>query len=153
MIKVELDRSIAGGLRRRLVNALRQVCRDFNSNDEIISVTILDSQKMRALNKRYLRHDCPTDVISFSYNEYPHTTCEIFACADVAREQARRRKIPRSEELSRYIIHGLLHHLGLNDKTPNERNNMFKIQERYVAELAAAGGTDRTRLTKYSFQT
>lgn len=135
MIRIELDRSIAGGLRRGLVKILRSACRYFDRNNEVISVTVLDRRQMRALNKRHLRHDHPTDVISFSYNEYPFATCEIFACYDVALEEARKRKIPFDEELSRYIVHGLLHHLGLNDKTLREKDEMFKIQEHYVSKL------------------
>ena len=67
-----------------------------------------------------------TDVIAFRLNEYgtPFVEGEVYISLPRAKENAKIFDEPYSKEVSRLIIHGCLHLIGLKDKTPKEKKNM-----------------------------
>ncbi len=60
---------------------------------------------------------------------------EIVVSAETALREARARGIEPQEELLRYAIHGLLHILGYDDRTPSERRRMRALERRYLKRL------------------
>jgi len=104
-----------------------------------VSVTFLGPVRMRALNRDYLGHDRPTDVIAFGLAQPEGGLVgDVYVCRAVAEREARRRGIPLRQELLRLVVHGTLHVLGWDhpDGELRERSAMWKRQERYLAELA-----------------
>ena len=108
------------------------------------AITFIGSQRMRALNKQFCRHDRTTDVLSFRYNGVPpglpHRSArraqvvgEILIAPRCARTYAHRHKIPYRQELSRYVVHGLLHWLGAHDRTSAEQRAMRKREDELLA--------------------
>lgn len=96
-----------------------------------ISVTFITSRRMRQLNKRFLRHDRPTDVLSFRYEREP-VIGEIIIAPREAKAYARRYGIPYEEELARYVVHGLLHWLGHEDATAAQRRKMRAMEDQLL---------------------
>lgn len=93
---------------------------------------------MRTLNRRWKRHDRPTDVITFALNAGDRVvTGDVYICPDVARREARRRGLTVTEELSRLVIHGTLHLVGWDhpDGESRERSPMWRRQEHYLERL------------------
>jgi len=116
-----------------------------------LAITFIGSHRMRALNKRFLRHDWPTDVLSFRYDgagtRRGHAARhgelmvgEILVSPRQAQAYAKRAGIPYAEELCRYVVHGLLHWRGHEDRTPAERRRM-RAREDWL--LAWCGGNSR----------
>ena len=62
---------------------------------------------------------------------------DIYICAEVARENARRQGIPASEEMLRLVVHGALHVLGRDHPTGPGRmtSNMWRRQEKILARI------------------
>ena len=87
-----------------------------------INVLVTNDRQIRGLNKKYLRHDFATDVISFE-------TGDIVVSADFAKRYAREHGLPYREELARYLVHGTLHLLGYDDKKKKDYARMHKRQE------------------------
>src|SRR3989338_9158162 len=81
-------------LARRAVRRLRIRARG------TLAITFIDARRMRALNRRFLRHNRTTDVLSFRYHGEP-VIGEILISPSAARQYARRHRVPYSEELSR----------------------------------------------------
>jgi probable rRNA maturation factor len=108
--------------------------------DALISVAFVGQDAMAKLNKDFLSHDGPTDVISFglarSGNGLP-VIGDIYICPRVAERNARSLRIPAKEELTRLIIHGTLHILGYDHPEGGERTTsaMWKRQERILDTL------------------
>ncbi len=102
-----------------------------------LAITFLDPQAMRKLNKRFLRHDRLTDVITFRYPGEP-VVGEVFVAPSAARRYARQHGIAYRDELSRYVVHGLLHWLGHDDRTPVQQRRM---RGREDALLASRNGS------------
>ncbi len=83
------------------------------------------------VNRSYLQHDYYTDIITFDNREYDDDPLEsdIFISIDRVRDNAQDRSIPFEKELHRVIIHGLLHLIGWNDKTEEEKQAMREKEE------------------------
>lgn len=114
---------------------LRQIIRSVLLHEGIQSATLrlilADDATIQALNRQYLQHDYPTDVLTFVLESEP-LEAEIYIGGEQAHRQAAEYGIPVSEELIRLSIHGVLHALGYNDQTPQERRAMHARQEYYV---------------------
>lgn len=93
-----------------------------------ISVLVTNDREIRRINKRFLRHDYATDVISFD-------TGDLVVSADTARRTAKALGIGAREELARYLVHGTLHLLGYDDKKKKDFVRMHKRQEQIVRSL------------------
>jgi rRNA maturation RNase YbeY len=94
-----------------------------------LSFAFVGGAEMRRLNRRYLRHDFDTDVLSFPLDG---DSGEIVISTDFAAREAAKRGIPEVEELLRYAVHGVLHLLGYDDHAPAAKRRMWAVQERYV---------------------
>ncbi|HYG74948.1 MAG TPA: rRNA maturation RNase YbeY [Planctomycetota bacterium] len=99
-----------------------------------VDVHLVDDEQISKLNQQHMKHAGPTDVLSFPLGEIdPEREAfhlgEIIVSLDTARREAAERKLPESEELNRYIVHGFLHLLGYDDDTAARRKAMFKVQE------------------------
>jgi rRNA maturation RNase YbeY len=95
---------------------------------------------MARVNEQFLRHSGSTDVITFDHRD-PDTPAEsvsgeIFVSLDDAVEQAGRFRASWQSELTRYVVHGLLHLKGFTDRNPAGRKRMKREENRLLA-LAA----------------
>ena len=97
---------------------------------------IFTSDKIvRDINKRFLKHDYNTDVISFDYSSGTIVNGEIYISIDAVRRNAMNFRVTLSEELLRVMIHGVLHLCGYRDGNKNTRDIMFERQERRLKEF------------------
>jgi probable rRNA maturation factor len=96
-----------------------------------LSITFITARKMRALNKRFLRHDWDTDVLSFRYDGEP-VVGEILIAPRLARTYAREHDLAYDAELSRYVVHGLLHWLGHDDATLAQQRRMRAAENKLL---------------------
>jgi probable rRNA maturation factor len=110
------------------------------SNYEI-SLAFVDNLTIHRLNKRYLDHDEPTDVLSFPLSDRGSGKLagELVLGVEVAVQQASQRGHDVQAELALYVIHGLLHLCGYDDHTEADARKM-RARERHY--LAAAGLPD-----------
>lgn len=101
-----------------------------------ISVAIVDDATMAELHQRYLHEEGPTDVLSFPLEEGEgHLEGDVIVSADTARRWSERIGWPPEHELLLYIIHGTLHLVGYNDRTPAERKKMRQVERNVLAQL------------------
>ena len=127
----------------RLKKAVRGVLAAAGIRSAEISIAIVDDARMHALNRQYLAHDFPTDVLSFvlDRDEVAGTLDgEIIASADYAASEATRFGWTADDELLLYVIHGCLHLVGHDDQTPEGRAAMRAAEAQH---LAAFGLTHR----------
>lgn len=116
---------------RRLVRLLLEAVPGVKEFD--LGIHLVDTREMTRLNETYLRHEGPTDVITFGYG--PGMMGEIFICPDVAGVEARRFRTSWQNEIARYVVHGVLHLLGFDDRRAADRRRMKREEDRLVREL------------------
>jgi probable rRNA maturation factor len=100
-----------------------------------ISVALVDERTIHQVNRRHLGHDYPTDVISFLLSEPddPVMAGELVVSAERAVMLARRAGIDPWAELALYVVHGLLHLVGYDDRTPHDIEAMRRREDEILA--------------------
>src|SRR5205807_687343 len=123
--------------RRRVREVVRAVLDGEGIADAEISLAFVDDPTIHQLNKRYLQHDEPTDVLSFPLSEpgAKRLAGELVLGAEVAKAQAEARGHDVQAELALYVIHGLLHLCGHDDKTAEAAAAMRRRERHYLKEL------------------
>ncbi|MCG3176472.1 MAG: Endoribonuclease YbeY [Candidatus Omnitrophica bacterium] len=123
---------ITGAWVRRCVAATLRAER---AGGRAVSVVVTDDRRMRALNRKHLRHDTTTDVVSFEAGEAGGGAYlgDVVVCAPYARRIAASLGIDLKEELARYLVHGTLHLLGYDDLKEPQRSRMHRRQEAVLA--------------------
>jgi len=106
-----------------------------------LSIAFVTNAAIRKINRRFLKHDFATDVISFPLGT--DLLGELVISAELAVGEAAKRKIPVEEELLRYVAHGILHLLGYDDHAPADRAAMWKRQERELSRALGRKSTPR----------
>jgi len=101
-----------------------------------ISFVFVDDTAIKRINTAYLGHRFNTDVITFLIETHPFLEAEIYINVKQARRQARLYKVTVKNEVTRLIVHGVLHALGYDDKRTKQRKIMFELQEQYVGMCA-----------------
>lgn len=118
----------------RLKKGVRTVLKDAGIDDGEISIAIVDDAEMHALNRKYLDHDYPTDVLSFVLEEEEgRLDGEIIASSDYATREAKIYKWTTEDEILLYIIHGSLHLAGYDDREPASKQKMREAERYYLA--------------------
>ena len=96
-----------------------------------MAITFIDSRTMRALNKQFKRHDRDTDVLSFRYDG-ERVAGEVLIAPRQAQRYAAAHDLPYLDELSRYVVHGILHWTGLEDRTAAQQRAMRRAEDRLL---------------------
>ena len=85
------------------------------------------------LNKKYLKHDALTDVITFPYsNNIQEIEADIYISYDRIHENAISLKVELEEELKRVMVHGVLHLLGYGDQDKKSKELITKMENQYL---------------------
>lgn len=92
----------------------------------VLSLALVDDDRISELNQRLLSHEGPTDVISFEAEE---DAGEIIISVDSAARQAEELGYSLIEELRYLVVHGVLHTLGYGDGDTASRERMLKRQD------------------------
>ena len=117
--------------------------------DSELSVILVSKKRIRELNRKYRKENKVTDVLSFEGDKSIFSKLglkpelgEIFICPEFITGESKREKINFKKEVSRVLIHGLLHLLGYNHIEKREANKMFEKQEDYLNTFWLRGYID-----------
>ena len=115
-------------LRADIGRLYRLLTKDFKLDPAAVNVIFVNDRQIHELNRRFLKRDRPTDVISFNCDEphvpgEPRLLGEVYVSRDRARAQAREYGVTYASELRRLVLHGLLHLVGL---THREMNPLYR---------------------------
>jgi probable rRNA maturation factor len=117
----------------QLCAGARAVLGDSEFESASLSIAVVDDASMHKLNRRYLEHDWPTDVLSFVLNRQDaRLDGEIILSADTAATAAAEAGWPAAAEQLLYVIHGTLHLVGYRDKTSAESQAMRTAEAKYL---------------------
>lgn len=105
-----------------------------------LDVLVTGDRQIRKINKKFLKHDYATDVISFLLGEGEWDgrsviKGDLVVSVDTAKTFSRELGLPLREELARYLIHGTLHLLGYDDKKPADFKKMHSRQEQILRNI------------------
>lgn len=98
-----------------------------------ISVIFCSDGYLLDINKRYLRHDYLTDIITFDYTEGDRLSGDLFISVDTVRANAEEYGSDFEQELCRVMVHGVLHLIGYDDHTPDDIALMRSKEDYYLS--------------------
>jgi probable rRNA maturation factor len=98
-----------------------------------VFVWLISDRRMSRLHRQFLGKMGPTDVLTFQHGE-------IFISVETAKRHARAFGNSLLRELQLYIVHGLLHLQGFDDRTQSGARRMEKMQAKILDECGGFEG-------------
>lgn len=102
----------------------------------VVSIIIVDNQKIHEINKQYRNIDRPTDVISFAAIDgeetLPEEMGDIFISYEKIIEQAKEYEHSILREFAFLVTHGMYHLLGYDHMNQEDEKIMFAKQEKIL---------------------
>jgi len=144
--RLELSvRSLDGrrGPSRALLNkALKLALADMPSRAYLVEIAYADDRIMKQLNRKYHGSSVVTDVLAFPAHQQLPGGEYLLGEIIVNRDEARRCSADGGGiqvELTRYVVHGVLHLAGYDDSTPSLRSRMWETQESIMRSIVRNG--------------
>ena len=105
--------------------------------DAKVAIAFVDNAHIHRLNKQFLNHDEPTDVLTFPSSPPGARKLEgdIAIGMEIAREYATDRGHDVKLELMLYVVHGCLHLCGYTDSDDESASGMRVKERQYLAQL------------------
>ncbi|MCC6815340.1 MAG: rRNA maturation RNase YbeY [Saprospiraceae bacterium] len=104
---------------------------DFNQYIEEINFVLCSDEYILQINRDHLHHDYYTDIITFPYQIDP-IVADIYISIERVRENALLYEVKEEHELLRVIIHGILHILGFEDSSENQKSEMREMEDKSI---------------------
>ncbi len=131
-------RRSAGSLDRRAVRAFAERIQSEVAGGRPFDCVVSGDHELQTLNRDFLSHDYPTDVLSFPSGSPAGPLGDIAISADRAREQAAEHGHSVTEEISILLLHGVLHLTGLDHET--DRGKMRRAETGWRRKLGLPHG-------------
>ena len=104
-----------------------------------LEITLMTAEQLRDLNRSWRKADYDTDVLSFSLSDGNALDGEIYVSLDFARTHCHTYGASYTEEVCRYIVHGMLHLLGYEDDTVRGARTMRRKEDQYLRSAGVIG--------------
>jgi probable rRNA maturation factor len=150
IVNLNMSCRVNGGFLKTLTAMILRLLR--KRNLAALEIVFLNDRAIRRINKRYKRQDRPTDVLSFrmDLDEFGKRGFlgEVFISLDTARRNAKTFGTAFAEEITLYIIHGILHLCGYDDEKPGDRHRMREKEEELLSRLCEREDLSKVLMTR-----
>lgn len=117
---------------RKTENLLRKVIEKEKKISGDLHIIITNDEKLREINIEFLEHDYNTDVITFNYNSGNLVNGEVYISLETVRANSLNYNVSLRNELTRVMIHGILHLIGYDDKTDEEKRVIRGLEDYWL---------------------
>lgn len=132
--------------RKSLKNTIELLIKNENFLPGDISVIFCSDDYLLKINEQYLSHDYYTDIVTFDYVENSVISGDLFISVDRVKDNATQVGVSFENELSRVIIHGVLHLAGYKDKTDAEKKAMREKEDFYLEKAGFKKKKDDSKI-------
>ncbi len=115
---------------KKIVNTV--VGRTYQNSE--VSITLVDDDEIRKINRKYRKINKPTNVLSFELSD-PFLLGDIFISLDTVRAQAKEAGISFDAHVAHMVVHGVLHLLGYDHIDDNDAEIMEKKETKILKKL------------------
>ena len=113
---------------------IKQLCLSEKKDLSFLNLIFCSDEYLLEINKKHLKHDYFTDVITFDFSEdNKNIEGDVYISVDRVADNAIKYKQEKDSELIRTIIHGTLHLFGYKDKTKKEKEIMTSKENKYLS--------------------
>jgi probable rRNA maturation factor len=114
---------------------LEKVITDEKKSPGDLKFIFTDDETEIEINRKFLKHDFYTDIISFDYSSGNIINGEIYISVDTLRKNASKYNVSINEEVLKLMIHGVLHLCGYRDNSSQQKDIMFGRQEKILKKF------------------
>lgn len=108
-------------------------CLEFDRKIGDLTLVFVSDDELLEMNRQFLQHDYYTDIITFDHGtERKKISGELYMSLDRIKENAVLHSEKYSTEFHRVIAHGVLHIIGFQDKTKNEKILMRSCENQFL---------------------
>lgn len=122
-------------------SALTEIEKNENVSYQAVEIVFVDESGIVDINKEHLKRDYITDIITFRYDEdssNQHIEGTLYCCAPRISEQSQELEASESNEFLRVMIHGLIHLIGYDDQTEEDKKRMTELENLYLDKISQA---------------
>ena len=120
-------------LKKELGKLIHNVSRIEKKYISSLNLILCKDEFIRDYNKKYLNHDYETDIITFhDLDEDDGIEGELLISVDTVKSNSKKYKTSFGNELSRVVIHGMLHLCGYKDNSPAEKQIIRKKEDYFL---------------------
>jgi probable rRNA maturation factor len=126
--------------RKILEQTAQAILNDLGYPDHELSLLIVDDPQIEIINREYLQHVGPTNVISFAMQEgefpqvSPFLLGDVVISADTAGKEADLAGISFRQRLIELLIHGVLHLVGFDHEQDKTKAQIMETRSRSLLE-------------------
>jgi probable rRNA maturation factor len=121
--------------RKKIMNWLLEIAEEENFSCGEINFIFCTDDYLLEVNRKFLRHNFLTDIITFDYTENREISGDLFLSLERIKENASTFKNPIKDEVFRVMLHGVLHLLGYKDKSKDEKKVMREKEDFYLEKF------------------
>ena len=112
---------------------IQSIFKKEKTKTQFINIIFCSDEFLLNINKQYLNHDYPTDIITFEISrDLNGITAEIYISVDSVTRNSIDYQSTKKNELHRVIFHGVLHLCGYKDKTKKDIDLMRSKEDEYL---------------------
>jgi len=141
---IEINNSSGFAVNEKFLKKVGQIVLKGEGKEKYtLSIALIKEKEIRGLNKKYLKKDKPTDVLSFSQvsdfsekiKEFENILGEVIICPQVVKKNAEDFNVPFEKELVKVLIHGILHLLDYEHEKSDKKWKEMQEKENYYLSL------------------
>ena len=120
---------------KSVINWLGSVSLSEGKQISQLNYVFCDDDYLHKINLEFLKHDTYTDIITFDNSLDNELNADIYISVERVKENALIYSVSFRNELTRVIVHGLLHLCGYTDKGEHALDQMRKKENKYLNML------------------
>lgn len=114
---------------KSLIRWISSVISSYSKETGSINYIFCSDEYLLKVNQDYLNHNYYTDIITFNYCEEKTISGDIFISLDTVNSNSEEYNT-KETEIYRVMIHGVLHLIGLNDHSDDEKSEMRAAEDK-----------------------
>ena len=140
MIKVDISCNPANILKlneTKIKKIIKTVYQNENVYDSHISIIFTNDELVSSLKKSFFKINELTDVIAFRLNDYSEKMVEgeVYISVERVFYNAKKYNEKKTNEISRVLIHGILHLLNYKDNEKESKDLMTSKENYYLTKV------------------
>ena len=140
MIKVDISCDSANILKpneNKIKKIIKTVYENENVYDSHISIIFTNDELVSSLKKSFFKINELTDVIAFRLNDYSEKNVEgeVYISVERVFYNAKKYSEKKTNEISRVLIHGILHLLNYKDSERESKDLMTNKENHYLTKV------------------